>query len=90
MIEVKNLDDVGMTNSLVEERGIRKGRLGRHVNDHMLSFYMTSPSGFQVEYGWGARVVDDENWEVQMYEEGSIWGHGFPQPAAEPAAAGAR
>jgi 2,3-dihydroxybiphenyl 1,2-dioxygenase len=87
MIEAKALDDVGMTNSLVEGRGIRKGALGRHVNDHMVSFYMQSPSGFQVEFGWGARLVDDDDWEVQLYEEGSIWGHGFPRE--DPAAAGA-
>ena len=28
--------------------------LGRHMNDHMVSFYMANPSGFALEYGWGA------------------------------------
>ena len=25
--------------------------LGRHSNDQMVSFYMSTPSGFEVEYG---------------------------------------
>jgi len=49
--------------------------LGRHTNDHMLSFYMRTPSGFEVEYGWGARTVDDAAWHVQRHQAPSIWGH---------------
>jgi hypothetical protein len=49
--------------------------LGRHTNDHMTSFYLKTPSGFDVEYGWGARTVDDATWQVQRHEKGSIWGH---------------
>ena len=48
--------------------------LGRHTNDHMVSFYMASPSGFEVEYGWGARTVDDSTWQVQQHTTGSMWG----------------
>ncbi len=29
--------------------------LGRHMNDHMVSFYMANPSGYALEYGWGSR-----------------------------------
>jgi len=47
----------------------------------MVSFYMQSPSGFEVEYGWGARVVDDSTWQVQQHARGSIWGH---RPQAPP------
>ena len=49
--------------------------LGRHSNDEMVSFYMRNPSGFGVEYGWGAREVDDACWEVTEYNTGSWWGH---------------
>lgn len=52
--------------------------LGRHSNDHMVSFYMRNPSGFAVEYGWGAREIDDCNWTVETYDSGRLWGH---QPA---------
>jgi 2,3-dihydroxybiphenyl 1,2-dioxygenase len=86
MLQVTELDSVGITFNLIEEKQIRTGKLGRHTNDHMFSFYMQTPSGFNVEYGWGGREVDDEQWEVAYYKEASIWGHG--QPAAEPAAAG--
>ena len=33
--------------------------LGRHPNDRMFSFYAKTPSGFQFEFGWGGREVDD-------------------------------
>lgn len=83
MLEVKALDDVGITYGLVENRAIPAGKLGRHTNDQMFSFYMVTPSGFNVEYGWDGRKVDDEVWEVQYYQEASIWGHGNqPRPSA--------
>ena len=28
-----------------------------------------------VEFGWGAIEVDDENWTVQLHNNGSSWGH---------------
>ena len=53
MLQVKALDDVGMTYFLCQDQGVPVARgMGRHTNDHMVSFYMQSPSGFEVEYGW--------------------------------------
>jgi len=76
MIQLKSLDDVGTAYELCRERGIPlELTLGRHTNDRMLSFYVRTPSGFSVEYGWGARTVDDRNWLVQLHRTGSIWGH---------------
>ncbi len=76
MLQVQSMDDVGSTYDLCQDKGVPIVRsLGRHTNDHMLSFYMNSPSGFEVEYGWGARVVDDSTWQVQYHTAGSIWGH---------------
>lgn len=54
--------------------------LGRHSNDQMVSFYMRNPSGFGVEYGWGAREVDDTCWQVAHYDQPSTWGHRPPGP----------
>jgi len=45
------------------------------TNDHMMSFYMRTPSGFDIEYGWGGREVDDSIWQVQYHTSGSMWGH---------------
>jgi len=76
MLQVQSLDDVGATFYLCQDQGIPISRgLGRHTNDHMVSFYLRTPSGFEVEYGWGARVVDDSTWQVQFHTAGSMWGH---------------
>ena len=76
MIQLNSLNDVGATFDLVQDSEVTITRgLGRHTNDHMTSFYMKTPSGFDVEYGWGAREVDDATWQVQRHEKGSIWGH---------------
>lgn len=76
MLQVDSLDDVGSTYSLCSQHGIElASTLGRHTNDHMVSFYMQSPSGFEIEYGWGARTIDDATWKVQTHRSPSIWGH---------------
>jgi extradiol dioxygenase len=76
MLQAKSLDDVGSTYYLCQDREVPiTMTLGRHTNDHMTSFYLQTPSGFAVEYGWGAREVDDTTWQVQMHTSGSIWGH---------------
>jgi 2,3-dihydroxybiphenyl 1,2-dioxygenase len=77
MLECRDLDDVGRALDRVPASGLRQTRsLGRHVNDRMLSFYMATPSGVQVEYGWGGLAVDDAtDWSVATYDVTSIWGH---------------
>ncbi len=76
MLQVATLDDVGTTYELCEKHGVPiAATLGRHTNDHMVSFYMNSPAGFEIEYGWGARTVDDSTWKVQTHNAPSIWGH---------------
>jgi len=76
MLQLESLDDVGTTYDLCQQRGVPlELTLGRHTNDRMLSFYVRTPSGFSVEYGWGARTVDDRDWQVQLHRTGSIWGH---------------
>ncbi|MDO8434167.1 MAG: biphenyl-2,3-diol 1,2-dioxygenase [Candidatus Binatus sp.] len=76
MLQTKSVDDVGSTLYLAQDKGVEiASSLGRHTNDHMLSFYMRTPSGFEVEYGWGARTVDDAVWHVQRHQAPSIWGH---------------
>jgi hypothetical protein len=45
----------------------------------MLSFYALTPSGFQFEFGWGGRKVDDATWETTTYSQVSEWGHHPPQ-----------
>ena len=76
MLQVKDFDDVGSTYDLCNDGGAPvELTLGRHTNDEMVSFYMGTPSGFWVEYGWGAREVDDATWNVELHTTGSSWGH---------------
>ena len=49
--------------------------LGRHTNDLMTSFYMLTPSSFQIEYGHGGIVVDDLTWVAATNDRPSLWGH---------------
>ena len=79
MLEVASLDDVGTALDRCTARGLPLAMsLGRHTNDFMTSFYVRSPSGFEIEYGWGGRSVDDSTWEVRSYDAQSIWGHHPP------------
>jgi len=77
MFECNSLDDVGSGRDLCLQRGIPIViDLGRHMNDHMVSFYMANPSGFAIEYGWAGRAVDDATWQIEHYTAvDSLWGH---------------
>jgi 2,3-dihydroxybiphenyl 1,2-dioxygenase len=77
MVELFSLDDVGQCYDLaLGEEGRIGVTLGRHINDEVTSFYSNSPSGFMVEYGWGGRVIDVDNWEPEEVTWGpSMWGH---------------
>jgi extradiol dioxygenase len=76
MLEVNELDDVGIAYDLVQTGGYPLSmKLGRHSTDQMLSFYVVSPAGFEIEYGWGGRQIDDETWHVVRADRGELWGH---------------
>jgi len=86
MLEMVSLDDVGTALDLCNQRNIPLAMgLGRHTNDLMTSFYVRTPSGFEIEYGWGGKVIDDEDsWVVGSYDAGSIWGHKQPEKPLRP------
>ena len=72
MVEVDNLDDVGMTYDLVRREKIPVAITpGKHSNDHMFSFYFQTPSGWMLEYGWGAR---DATYQSEYFTE-DVYGH---------------
>jgi 2,3-dihydroxybiphenyl 1,2-dioxygenase len=76
MLEVRSLDDVGMTLDIGIQRGAVTRRLGRHTNDEAVSFYLETPSGWEIEFGWAGFQVDDANWSVrQIAGATSLWGH---------------
>jgi 3,4-dihydroxy-9,10-secoandrosta-1,3,5(10)-triene-9,17-dione 4,5-dioxygenase len=78
MIEVESADDVGLCHDRALRRKVpMSATLGRHVNDLMLSFYMKTPGGFDVEFGCEGRQVDDEGWVARESTAVSLWGHDF-------------
>jgi len=78
MIEVENADDVGLCHDRALRRKVpMSASLGRHVNDLMLSFYMKTPGGFDIEFGCEGRTVDDETWIARESTAISLWGHDF-------------
>jgi 3,4-dihydroxy-9,10-secoandrosta-1,3,5(10)-triene-9,17-dione 4,5-dioxygenase len=78
MIEVKDADDVGLCLDRAMRRKVpMSATLGRHVNDLMLSFYMKTPGGFDVEFGCEGRQVEDESWIARESTAVSLWGHDF-------------
>jgi 3,4-dihydroxy-9,10-secoandrosta-1,3,5(10)-triene-9,17-dione 4,5-dioxygenase len=79
MLEVKNVDEVGRCNDRCIQSGTPlTGTLGRHCNDHMVSFYMRSPGGFDIEYGAEGRTIDDwSHYAIFESTATSYWGHDF-------------
>ena len=83
MIEVATLDDVGRAMDRCARRGGRiSASLGRHANDEMVSFYVRTPGGFDIEYGTDGLLVDDATWVSRQTTAVSLWGHVFAAGAA--------
>lgn len=79
MVEVDSVDEVGRAMDRMNEHGVKlTGTLGRHANDHMVSFYMATPSGFMLEYGAEGRTVADwSRYSPFQSTVNSFWGHDF-------------
>lgn len=76
MLETRSLEDVGRAYDIVRGRKLPLVlSLGQHSNDRMTSFYMKTPSGFSMEYGWGGLLVDDAVWRVKHHSTTKLWGH---------------
>ena len=79
MIEVDNLDDVGLAYEMAKENKIPiLMALGRHQNDNMVSFYAQTPSGFFCEYGWGGHHSLQQS---EYNPRGDSWGHELVDPS---------
>jgi 2,3-dihydroxybiphenyl 1,2-dioxygenase len=79
MIEMGAMADVGAAYDRCLEAGVPiANTLGQHPNDQMFSFYARTPSGFEVEVGWGGVKVDEATWQVKAYDRMSLWGHRPP------------
>jgi extradiol dioxygenase len=87
MVQLEDFDDVGVAYDVCQSRELPiTMTLGKHTNDQMVSFYVRTPSGFDIEYGWGAREITTP-WTVGRYDRPSVWGHrpaDLPPGAVEP------
>jgi 3,4-dihydroxy-9,10-secoandrosta-1,3,5(10)-triene-9,17-dione 4,5-dioxygenase len=76
MVEAATMEDVGRAHDRMVAAGIPiSATLGKHMNDEVTSFYMQSPGGFDVEFGWASLVVDPESWIPTQHNKISDWGH---------------
>ncbi len=81
-LQAKSLDDVTEAYRRMRGMGLPiANAIGQHPNDRELSFYVATPSGFEIELGWNPIVVDEEaeaRWKPGHYQGISLWGH-FPE-----------
>ncbi|MBY3985670.1 VOC family protein [Rhodococcus fascians] len=75
MVEVRTLDEVGRMMDRATQDGLLRRTLGRHVNDEMVSFYIESPSGLLVEFGYDGMQMEWDGHDVRQIPRGSYWGH---------------
>ena len=76
MLEAESLDDVGRAYDIAQQQNFPIAlTLGYHTNDQMTSFYLHTPSGWLIEYGWGGLLIDDDAWDVKYYTTPKVWGH---------------
>lgn len=75
MVEVDALDDVGRALDRVTKAGYHlSSTLGRHTNDKMISFYVRTPGGWDLEFGCEGMLVGPDYVAEEMTAD-SYWGH---------------
>ena len=78
MVEVENMPEVGRAlDRMAAHQVPQSATLGQHTNDRMISFYMKSPSNFDIEFGYGGAVVDWNEHIAHEFTRVSLWGHDF-------------
>ena len=80
MLEVNTIDDVGRAFDRAKKHGAHiSASMGKHVNDKMISFYVRSPSGFDIEYGYQGLQIDPATWvpttSIAVSDWGHVWSH---------------
>jgi 2,3-dihydroxybiphenyl 1,2-dioxygenase len=75
-LQVASFDDLSHAFRRCKDLGFEMAHeMGQHPNDLELSFYVTTPSGFEIELGWDALSVDESQWTPADYPNISVWGH---------------
>jgi 3,4-dihydroxy-9,10-secoandrosta-1,3,5(10)-triene-9,17-dione 4,5-dioxygenase len=76
MLEARSLDDVGRALDRCVASGAHiSSSFGRHSNDLMLSFYVRTPGGFDLEFGCHGLQPDWKTWVPTHSLVPDLWGH---------------
>lgn len=75
-VQAATLDDMSAAYQRCRKLGyaIDMG-VGQHTNDRELSFYVRTPTGFDIEFGWNPIEVEEAGWQPVVHQGISIWGH---------------
>lgn len=85
MLEVDDMNVVGRAlDKVLAGEAELASTLGRHTNDQMTSFYVKTPSNFEIEYGYDGLLVDDSTWVPARWSIAHFWGHQRKRNHAEP------
>lgn len=81
MLEARTVDDVGCAlDRCYAEACHISSTFGRHSNDFMLSFYVQTPGGFDLEFGCDGLMPDWKTWVPTRTLGPSLWGHRWAAP----------
>jgi 3,4-dihydroxy-9,10-secoandrosta-1,3,5(10)-triene-9,17-dione 4,5-dioxygenase len=79
LLETREIQDVGRAWDRVQRAATPiVMSLGQHSNDPIVSFYVESPSGCGVEFGFGGMLIDEASWVVREVGCNELWGHVGP------------
>lgn len=82
MLEASTLDDVGRALDRCMASGAHiSASFGKHSNDFMLSFYVQTPGGFDLEFGCNGLQPDWNTWVPTHSLVADLWGHRWTPPA---------
>jgi 3,4-dihydroxy-9,10-secoandrosta-1,3,5(10)-triene-9,17-dione 4,5-dioxygenase len=83
MLEARTLDDVGYALDRCMAAGAHiSSSFGKHSNDFMLSFYVATPGGFDLEFGCHGLQPDWDTWVPTRSLVADLWGHRWAPPPA--------
>ena len=81
MLEARTLDDVGRAlDRCVADGAHISSSFGKHSNDFMLSFYVQTPGGFDLEFGCHGLQPDWSTWVPTHSLVSDLWGHRWSPP----------
>ncbi|MFI0350056.1 VOC family protein [Actinomadura sp. 9N407] len=85
-LECNSLDDVGYSYYDVlggDQNPDMLMKLGRHIGDQTVSYYIRTPAGFFIEYGWDGLAIPETEArsprfiDVRKGKRPEMWGHEF-------------